>query len=379
MDVHELSDMILGNFRSRLAADNAAQHIIKNGSKMTDLPRLSQIFGRYLTAAVESSIKDYPFPFGTDEMQQIAEDILDPIMRESCKLLDDVFIKIQRQTDKKNGINFEPVLSKYQATRAKQIYLSAADPLAKKETILRRLSVPPATLVNNHVDRTMQSNAKARNEAGFEIYIIRTDNGKCCPWCAKITGRYSYPDKTPKDIFRRHDNCGCTVVYESGNMRQNVHTKRTWEQASVTEPKLERDPDVTVPELVRNPKVEVPELKRGLLTEGENGGIIEEIRELGIKGEISIPPRQIDINKLSIDSRHIAKREHYVSFDEAVSFITDASVSISRWNGMFENYFSYNGAAFVNLSTNMISTAFFSREYEETVSQLMEVLRKYGK
>lgn len=256
MDVKDLSDIILNDFRSRLAADSAAQHIIKNGSKMTDLPRMSQILGKHLTAAVESSIKDYPFPFGTDEMQQIAEDILDPVMRESCKLLDDVFIKLQRQTDKKNGINFEPVLSKYQATRAKQIYLSAADPLAKKETILRRLSVPPATLVNNHVDRTMQSNAKVRNEAGFETYIIRTDNGKCCPWCAKITGRYSYPDKTPKDIFRRHDNCGCTVVYESGNMRQDVHTKRTWEQANVSEHKL-----------VRNPKVEVPELKRGLSAE----------------------------------------------------------------------------------------------------------------
>lgn len=257
MDVKDLSDIILSDFRSRLAADSAAQHIIKNGSKMTDLPRLSQILGRYLTAAVESSIKDYPFPLGTDEMQQIAENILDPVMRESCKLLDDVFVKIQRQMDKKSGINFDPVLSKFQATRAKQIYLSAADPLAKEETILRRLSVPPATLVNNHVDRTMQSNAKMRNEAGFETYIIRTDNGKCCPWCAKITGRYSYPDKTPKDIFRRHDNCGCTVVYECGKMRQNVHSKRTWEQASVNEQ-----------ELVRNPKIEVPELKRGLLTEG---------------------------------------------------------------------------------------------------------------
>jgi hypothetical protein len=136
-----------------------------------------------------------------------------------------------------------------------------------EETILRRLSVPPETLINSHCDRTMQSNAKVRNEAGFETYINRTDDGKCCPWCAKIAGRYEYPDKTPKDVFRRHDNCGCLVVYECGNMRQDVHSKRTWEQTSVTEPKLKRNPDVTVPELVKNPKVEVPELKRGLLTE----------------------------------------------------------------------------------------------------------------
>lgn len=40
-------------------------------------------------------------------------------------------------------------------------------------------------------------------------------------------------------------------------MRQNVHSKETWEQTGVNER-----------ELAKKPKVEVAELKRGLLTEG---------------------------------------------------------------------------------------------------------------
>lgn len=32
----------------------------------------------------------------------------------------------------------------------------------------------------------------------------------------------------PDDIFRRHDNCGCTVTYENGKQRQDVWSKRSW-------------------------------------------------------------------------------------------------------------------------------------------------------
>lgn len=34
--------------------------------------------------------------------------------------------------------------------------------------------------------------------------------------------------------FRRHDNCGCSVTYEDGEMRQDAWSKRTW-QASPEE------------------------------------------------------------------------------------------------------------------------------------------------
>ena len=45
-----------------------------------------------------------------------------------------------------------------------------------------------------------------------------------------LAGRYPYEaGEYPDDIFRRHDNCTCTVTYECGRQRQNVWTKRTWE------------------------------------------------------------------------------------------------------------------------------------------------------
>lgn len=268
MEIQELAGRISAEFRRRLTADKQAQRIIREGRDMADVSVLANRLGRHLRAAVRHHTAGAELPFGTEEMEQLAREILDPLLRESCSLTDRVFSEVQHRLDSKRGISLGPVLREFPSSRAGQIYRSAADPTVTEETILRRLSVPPETLINSHCDRTMQSNAKVRSEAGFETYIERTDDGKCCPWCSKMAGRYEYPDKTPKDVFRRHDNCGCRVVWVCGNLRQDVHSKQTWEQTSVNEPKLERNPDVTVPELVKNPKVEVAELKRGLLTEG---------------------------------------------------------------------------------------------------------------
>ena len=51
---------------------------------------------------------------------------------------------------------------------------------------------------------------------------------KCCPWCSKVAGRYTYGEE-PDDIYRRHDNCDCTVTFENGRKRQDVWSKREWE------------------------------------------------------------------------------------------------------------------------------------------------------
>lgn len=38
---------------------------------------------------------------------------------------------------------------------------------------------------------------------------------------------YGYED-VPADVYRRHDNCRCTVTYKSGKYRENVWTKKNW-------------------------------------------------------------------------------------------------------------------------------------------------------
>ena len=56
--------------------------------------------------------------------------------------------------------------------------------------------------------------------------MIEGLHGGCCEWCRALAGTYSYPD-VPKDVYRRHQRCRCTVDYYPGNGKiQNVHSKQ---------------------------------------------------------------------------------------------------------------------------------------------------------
>ena len=93
----------------------------------------------------------------------------------------------------------------------------------------RRMSSTPENITHAMADDYMKTNAEFRSKAGIDTYIERRDDGKCCEWCSGLAGRYRYPEQVPRDVFRRHDNCGCLVSYVTpGGMRQNVHSKRGW-------------------------------------------------------------------------------------------------------------------------------------------------------
>lgn len=78
---------------------------------------------------------------------------------------------------------------------------------------------------------TLKTNMNFWGKAGLRPKIIRSTTGHCCNWCQKLAGAYTYPD-TPKDVYRRHAYCRCTVDYDPGGAKkfQNVHNKE-WKTA----------------------------------------------------------------------------------------------------------------------------------------------------
>lgn len=89
----------------------------------------------------------------------------------------------------------------------------------------------------NISDQTVRLNAESHWHAGLSPKIVRTCVGNCCEWCAALAGTYDYADvsDTGNDVFRRHENCRCTVEYKAGDGRsQNAHTKLWRADASVS-------------------------------------------------------------------------------------------------------------------------------------------------
>lgn len=144
--------------------------------------------------------------------------------------------KVQKSLDEKQGINLSPQKASFPVVRANQIAHSLADPTVPIETIIRRADGPVANVAKSFHDDYIKENAKFRSDAGLKCFIVRTTDGNCCKWCSSIAGRYEYDD-LPDDIFRRHDNCGCSTIYENGRQRQDVWSKKSWEVPAVTQKK----------------------------------------------------------------------------------------------------------------------------------------------
>lgn len=155
--------------------------------------------------------------------------------------------EVQEELDQQAGLKLRPQKAKFPAERARQIANSLEDTTVPMETIQRRVKSAVSNIANSFCDDYIQENAKFRNNAGLKCYITRTTTGKCCTWCTQIAGRYEY-GRHPADIFRRHDNCDCTVTYEEGKKRQNVWTKKTWSAPNIPDEVLNFKPTVFTPE-----------------------------------------------------------------------------------------------------------------------------------
>lgn len=259
----KLVEEISSSFYNSIRGNSKIQRIITDGAASSEeVAKLAKQLGAYLRSAVVHGFTDIELLEG-EEMSELAKEILEPLMKYSHELVGKAAKDVHTAFNEENNIDINPKLPDFPKARFDQIISAAGEEGKPRETIFRRISVVPETVVTNMSDQNARAAANTYSSAGFETYIQRSDGAGCCNWCSKLVGKFEYPENTPKDVFRRHDNCGCIVTYSCGSMRQNVHSKETWEQ-----------PYVKVPELVRNPDVTVPELARGLLTEGEKNGII---------------------------------------------------------------------------------------------------------
>lgn len=248
----KLVEEISSSFYNSIRGNSKIQRIITDGAASSEeVAKLAKQLGAYLRSAVVHGFTDIELLEG-EEMSELAKEILEPLMKYSHELVGKAAKDVYTAFNEENNIDINPKLPDFPKARFDQIISAAGEEGKLRETILRRISVVPETVVTNMSDQNTRAVAKTYSSAGFETYIHRSDGAGCCEWCSKLVGKFEYPENTPKDVFRRHDNCNCIVTYVCGKMRQNVHSKETWEQSDVTVPKLTRNPDVTVPELTKN-------------------------------------------------------------------------------------------------------------------------------
>lgn len=108
-----------------------------------------------------------------------------------------------------------------------------------------------------------------------------------------------------------------------------------------------------------------------------NDKIKADMKAAGLRGEINLKPQIPDVSKLSFDEHHVnQERQHNVTEAEAKSYIQNAVFSTTKWKGKFTNYYSDEGAAFVDNEAQHIKTAFKKEQYDKAATAAMEVLKR---
>lgn len=110
----------------------------------------------------------------------------------------------------------------------------------------------------------------------------------------------------------------------------------------------------------------------------EDDIIKTELETYGIKGIPKLNPDKIDVSGYVFDEKHIiTEREHGITREEAERFIKEADISLTRWNGKYINYYSPNGATYVDVENHIIRTSFGKSEFDLKTQKIREVAERY--
>lgn len=184
---------------------------------------LAEAFGAHLSSSVLPDGRMY---------YNIAKSVLSPTFRRNYELITGVTTSVQEALNAAAGLGLKAQIPAFNQDRLEGI-INRVSSEPNFDDVAWILQEPVVNFSQSIVDDSIRGNAEFQAGAGLKPKIVRTLLGKACDWCRALAGTYTYPN-VPKDVYRRHENCRCTVVYDPGSgKRQNVHTKQ-WITAKET-------------------------------------------------------------------------------------------------------------------------------------------------
>lgn len=241
---------------------------------------LAEVFKEEITADVLPDKKMY---------YNIAKRLLEPNLKNNFDLVSDFSKEVQDILNQKSNISIKAISPELNQDRIDGIVnkISEYDDFEKGKWLLME---PVINFTQAIVDDTIKTNADFQYKSGLSPKIIRKEAGNCCDWCKEVVGVYEYPD-VPKDVYRRHRFCRCTVDYVPGDGKiQNVHTKKIFQGG--TDEELEKFREEQINNIISNKilkdKKEVDKTQRIL--------------------QNSLWQKEINGVKIETISRHVAER-----------------------------------------------------------------------
>ena len=190
--------------------------------------------GEILARAYKNNLSSAVLPDGR-MYYNIANRIITPTMTNNYEIITDVTNQVQKSLNEAADIGMKAITPELNQDRIKGVVNRVCE-TADFNDISWMLNEPVVNFSQSIVDDSIRENAEFHAKSGLKPVITRRIAGDCCDWCKALAGTYSYPD-VPKDVYRRHQRCRCTVTYYSQKQRQDVWSKAGW---TVDDEELER-------------------------------------------------------------------------------------------------------------------------------------------
>lgn len=220
------NDEVLFGIRKKIKAGKATYQ---------DANRASIRIGELLSKAYRSHLSSDVLPDGT-MYYNIAKRVLEPTLKRDFEEVSGICQDVQQLLNQKANIGIKAVAADLNQDRIDGIIDRVSSAPYKKTQWMTK--EPVVNFSQSIVDDHIKANADFHAKAGLSPKIVRRSSGKCCEWCSKLVGTYRYPEEAPdgSDVWRRHNNCRCTVDYDPGEGKvQDVWSKKWKESEDVLE------------------------------------------------------------------------------------------------------------------------------------------------
>lgn len=123
--------------------------------------------------------------------------------------------QIQEKMNKDAGLGIKPKSPKFDYDRVQGMIKELEDHTDNFSDIEKSFWDQLCNFSQNVVDQSIRDNMQLMARAGIKTQVIRQAEFKACEWCRDVAGTYDYAEvkDTGNDVWRRHENCRCTIDY----------------------------------------------------------------------------------------------------------------------------------------------------------------------
>ena len=167
--------------------------------------------GEILSKALRGSISSSNLPDGK-MYYNIAKRLLTETLGRNFELISGYAQQVQKNLNDEAKIGLKVQVPELNQDRIAGI-VNRFSSEENFEDVSWLLGEPIVNFTQSIIDDSIRKNAEFHHKAGLQPEIVRKSYFHCCEWCQEVQGNYKYP-RVPKDVYRRHQHCRCTVDYD---------------------------------------------------------------------------------------------------------------------------------------------------------------------